>query len=82
MTRASLIRFAKDESGAVTVDWVVLTAAVVGLTVVLFTVITPGSFDAATGLIGDTMVAASEYARDTESVEIPAPEQGEGGEVE
>lgn len=82
MDRESLIRFARDEDGAVTVDWVVLTAAIVGLTVVLFTVVTPGSFDAATGLIGDTMVAASEYARETESVEIPAPDGGEGGLAE
>jgi Flp pilus assembly pilin Flp len=64
MTRASLIRFVKDESGAVTVDWVVLTAAIVGMTVVLFTVVTPGSFDAATGLIGNTLVSASEYGRE------------------
>lgn len=27
--------FAKDESGAVTVDWVVLTAAIVGLGIVI-----------------------------------------------
>ena len=31
--------FAADESGAVTVDWVVLTAAIVGLGVGLITVI-------------------------------------------
>ena len=29
-------RFSRDEDGAVTVDWVVLTAAVVGLAVVAF----------------------------------------------
>ncbi len=31
-----LKRFARDEDGAVTVDWVVLTAAIVGLAVVAF----------------------------------------------
>lgn len=31
--------FRKDEDGAVTVDWVVLTAAVVGLAVLAFTTI-------------------------------------------
>ena len=31
--------FRKDDSGAVTVDWVVLTAAVVGLAVAAFTAI-------------------------------------------
>ena len=29
-------RFSRDEDGAVTVDWVVLTAAIVGLAVVAF----------------------------------------------
>ena len=33
--------FAKDESGAVTVDWVVLTAAIVGLGIVVMTVVVP-----------------------------------------
>lgn len=32
-------RFSHDEDGAVTVDWVVLTAAIVGLAVVAFTTI-------------------------------------------
>ncbi len=31
MIKNLMAAFAKDESGAVTVDWVVLTAAVVGL---------------------------------------------------
>lgn len=79
MSRLTLIRFAKDESGAVTVDWVVLTAAVVGLTVVLFTVITPGSFDAATDLIGNTMVTASEYGRETTSDPVPVPDTNDTG---
>ncbi len=35
--------FNKDESGAVTVDWVVLTAAVVGLAVAAYTSIESGS---------------------------------------
>ena len=34
--------FAADEDGAVTVDWVVLTAAVVGLGLAVMTVIKPG----------------------------------------
>lgn len=31
-----LARFAKDETGAVTIDWVVLSAAVVGLVTAIF----------------------------------------------
>ena len=39
--------FRKDENGAVTVDWVVLTAAVVGLAIAAYTAIETSS----TGLI-------------------------------
>ncbi|MEO9573457.1 MAG: hypothetical protein ABJ263_00735 [Tateyamaria sp.] len=42
--------FRKDEDGAVTVDWVVLTAAVVGLAVAAYTSIESG----ATELTADT----------------------------
>ena len=42
--------FRKDEDGAVTVDWVVLTAAVVGLAVAAYSSIETG----ATGLTADT----------------------------
>jgi Flp pilus assembly pilin Flp len=34
--------FAKDEDGAVTVDWVVLTAAIVGLGLIVMNTIKPG----------------------------------------
>ena len=37
--------FRKDEAGAVTVDWVVLTAAVVGLAVAAYSAIEDGSSD-------------------------------------
>ena len=37
--------FRKDEAGAVTVDWVVLTAAVVGLAVAAYYSIETGSSD-------------------------------------
>ena len=42
--------FRKDENGAVTVDWVVLTAAVVGLAVAAYTSIEDG----ASGLTAST----------------------------
>ena len=42
--------FRADEDGAVTVDWVVLTAAVVGLAVAAYSSIKTG----ATGLTADT----------------------------
>ncbi|WP_298675351.1 hypothetical protein [uncultured Lentibacter sp.] len=37
--------FSQDESGAVTVDWVVLTAAVVGLAVAAYGSIRTGAMD-------------------------------------
>lgn len=39
MTRLST--FLKDESGAVTVEWVVLTASVAAMGLVIYTVVTP-----------------------------------------
>ncbi|MGJ8628169.1 MAG: hypothetical protein ACSHXB_14510 [Sulfitobacter sp.] len=38
-----IANFRKDEDGAVTVDWVVLTAAVVGLAVAAYTSIETGA---------------------------------------
>lgn len=49
--------FLKDEAGAVTVDWVVLTAAVVGLGLVVFTFVRPAVSDLAVQ-IGDEIDAA------------------------
>ena len=42
--------FQKEEDGAVTVDWVVLTAAVVGLAAVAFTSIQTASGGVGTGV--------------------------------
>jgi Flp pilus assembly pilin Flp len=42
-----LTHFAKDEDGAVTVDWVVLTAAIVGLGLLVMNTIKPGITGAA-----------------------------------
>ncbi|MFG6660998.1 hypothetical protein [Sulfitobacter sp. 915] len=43
-------RFARDEDGAVTVDWVVLTAAVVALAAVAFGSIETSTSNLATGI--------------------------------
>ncbi|NBD29955.1 MAG: hypothetical protein GVY31_07950 [Alphaproteobacteria bacterium] len=43
-------RFRRDECGAVTVDWVVLTAAIVGLGIGVIAVIAQGATDKSTGL--------------------------------
>ena len=52
-------RFTKDEAGAVTVDWVVLTAAIVGLGLVVMQTITPGITGAADVIASDLEDAAS-----------------------
>jgi Flp pilus assembly pilin Flp len=46
-------RFSRDEDGAVTVDWVVLTAAIVGLAVVAFTQIDTATNDMIDGIVTD-----------------------------
>lgn len=47
--------FKNDESGAVTVDWVVLTAAIVGLGLAVITTVTNGVTDIA-GDISQEMI--------------------------
>jgi Flp pilus assembly pilin Flp len=62
--------FLNDETGAVTVDWVVLTAAVVGLGLVVFSVIQP----AISGLAGDIATELDEAGEAmTGSGATPAP---------
>ncbi len=43
-------RFLKSEDGAVTVDWVVLTAAVVGLGIAVITTVANGALDHSAGI--------------------------------
>ena len=43
-------RFLKAEDGAVTVDWVVLTAAVVGLGIAVITSVADGALDHSAGI--------------------------------
>ena len=42
--------FMNDEDGAVTVDWVVLTAAIVGLGIAVIGTIAAGALDKSTGV--------------------------------
>lgn len=45
-----LRRFSADETGAITVDWVVLTAAIVGLGIAISAAVGSGATNAADGL--------------------------------
>ena len=60
--------FKNDESGAVTVDWVVLTAALVGLGLAVILAIQPGIEGAAIAIDGDLDAAANQTGLE---VEIP-----------
>jgi Flp pilus assembly pilin Flp len=60
--------FRKDEDGAVTVDWVVLTAAIVGLAVVAFGTIRE-----------NTTVLTDQIASDIGGVAREAPADANGG---
>ncbi len=57
--------FANDESGAVTVDWVVLTAAIIGLGVAVMTSVGTGAKSladtTATALSGTTVSTAATF---------------------
>jgi Flp pilus assembly pilin Flp len=58
--------FLKDEAGAVTVDWVVLTAAVVGLGLVVFTFVQPAISNLASDIGSEISTAGSKMkAADT-----------------
>ena len=48
--RVYMKKFLASEDGAVTVDWVVLTAAIVGLGVIVITTIANGALDNSSGL--------------------------------
>lgn len=50
--------FAKNESGAVTVDWVVLTAAIVGIAIAVLTIIA-GGINTASNAIDDELEDAA-----------------------
>ena len=61
-------KFANDESGAVTVDWVVLTAAIVGIAIAVITLISSGIEDASNG-INNELNSASSISFGTPSVD-------------
>ena len=46
-------KFAKDESGAVTVDWVVLTSAIVGLGIYVTSIVGGGIVTLGTAIVND-----------------------------
>jgi Flp pilus assembly pilin Flp len=52
-----LKNFASNEDGAVTVDWVVLTAAVVGLSLALMSAIKPAITSTANNIKGSIIAA-------------------------
>ena len=52
-------KFANDESGAVTVDWVVLTAAIVGIAIAVITLISGGIENAANGINNELNAAGT-----------------------
>ncbi|MBV1902434.1 MAG: hypothetical protein KUG58_02240 [Marinosulfonomonas sp.] len=55
---SNLVRFTKDEDGAVTVDWVVLTGAIVGLGLAVIGTVGSGALDYSSG-IGAHLTAAA-----------------------
>ncbi|MBL4873966.1 MAG: hypothetical protein JKY41_11405 [Rhodobacteraceae bacterium] len=56
-----LTEFNENESGAVTVDWVVLTAAIVGIAIAVIALVSGGVEDASGG-INDELVVASNFS--------------------
>ena len=59
-----IARFFKREDGAVTVDWVVLAAAVVLLSVPMMVVMRNSTETAATGVAEDMVASVEEFTQD------------------
>ena len=60
-----LKNFLKSEYGAVTVDWVVLTASIIALGLVVVSTIASGTTNVSTGLggnLGDAQVAELDFS--------------------
>lgn len=60
--KAAMHRFWADDDGAVTVDWVVLTAGICMLVVTLFTYLQQSSYEAAASGIRDRVTDAQNIA--------------------
>ena len=71
---ANIKTFAADESGAVTVDWVVLTAAIVGLGIAVIASVRTGTQD-----IGDKIQASLESATIADLGDLSEPAETGGG---
>ncbi|MGR3468637.1 MAG: hypothetical protein ACU0CI_12245 [Shimia sp.] len=56
-----LAKFRADEHGAVTVDWVVLTAAIVGLGIAIMTTVSQGVADLAAELEAEQIIQTTTY---------------------
>jgi hypothetical protein len=69
---ANIKTFAADESGAVTVDWVVLTAAIVGLGIAVIASVRTGTTDLATDIQTSLTNATVNGLGDLGSVAAPA----------
>lgn len=73
MAKFKHLRFLKDESGAVTVDWVVLAAMVVAMAVAVFTVVTQETHELGAERISQTMEDAASYVPAISRGEPPTP---------
>ncbi len=70
---ANIKTFAADESGAVTVDWVVLTAAIVGLGIAVIASVRTGTQD-----IGNTIQESLTSATIADLGDLSAPADTDG----
>ncbi len=61
MVRNAVKRFAAEESGAVTVDWVVLTGGVMLMVLAVFSIIQPSSVGVGATAINNALNEASDY---------------------
>ncbi len=59
-TLTAVYRFAEREDGAVTVDWVALTAILCAMIIWIFTIVTEASVNDAATVVKDRVLASTE----------------------
>jgi Flp pilus assembly protein TadG len=61
MFPSAMKNFARSEDGAVTVDWVVLTAAIIALVFAMFAIITQQSITVGANVVDNNLQDAAQY---------------------
>ena len=57
--KSRLLKFLSSDTGAVTIDWVVLTAAVISLTLLLISTLAPGTIQRGLTIVESAVISTN-----------------------